>query len=156
MAHNLIKIIALSTALVSGAHAQDNTADFNAVDFTPSVAAMGLHLHSVHDNKKFCDSTPGAYVKLTNGFTLGMYKNSECANYSVYAGVTFERNVFENVSVGLTAGVVTGYALAPVIPLLVPSVAVQLNNKVALRFTFAPKIADGGANAVNFAIERRF
>lgn len=151
MAHNLLKLVVLSTALVSAAHAQNEL-----LDFTPKLATVGLHLHTLHDNNNFCNSTPGVYAKFSNGLTVGTYKNSECNNYSAYAGVTFEHAVTANVSVAVTAGVVTGYRLSPVLPLLVPSVAVDITNNTAVRLTFIPKIAADGANAVNFAIERRF
>lgn len=115
---------------------------------------LGLHLTTWHSAPGFCANTPGAYAKWANGFTVGAYKNSECEHYSVYAGWTWETE--GSVRAAVTLGVVTGYKLAPVLPMIAPSLVIDLTPATALRMTYIPKLQSDGAHAINFAIQHSF
>lgn len=47
-------------------------------------------------------------------------------------------------------------AIRPKLPLLVPSLAVDVADKTALRLTYIPKIEKAGAHALHLSVERRF
>ena len=114
-------------------------------------AVIGLHLGTLHSQRGLCDVNPGAYAVWRSGFTAGAYKNSECQKVSLYSGWTCQTT--GPVRVGLTAGLITGYRQAPVLPLLVPSLTVDVSLTTAVRATFVPKIEKRGTNALHFSIE---
>lgn len=115
----------------------------------PSV--IGLHLATLHSQSGLCDINPGAYAVWRSGFTAGGYRNSECQKVSPYSGWTWQTT--GPVRVGLTAGLITGYRQAPVLPLLVPSLTVDVSPTTVVRTTFVPKIEKRGTNALHFSIE---
>lgn len=89
-----------------------------------SPTTFGLHLVSHHDpNEGWCNFNPGAYGR-KGGWVAGFYRNSECKRWSFYAARHWETE--GRVRLGLSAGLVTGYEAAPVLPLLYPSVAGEL------------------------------
>ena len=47
-------------------------------------------------------------------------------------------------------------AIRPKLPLLVPSLAVDVADKTALRLTYIPKIEKARAHALHLSVERRF
>jgi hypothetical protein len=115
---------------------------------------FGAHLGSVHSAPGFCDFNPGAFVRFDDGGTVGFYRNSEC-RLSVYAGWTFHALQRGKLSADVTLGAVTGYRRANVLPLAVPSLAYQVNDQVAVRVAYVPKVEKGGAHAVHFMVEVR-
>lgn len=119
-----------------------------------AATTIGLHLGSVHSTPGWCDYNPGVYMRTDTGLTLGAYRNSECRS-SAYAGWTWEARRGK-LAAAITAGAVTGYAARPVLPLLVPSLAVDVADKTALRLTYIPKIEKAGAHALHLSVERRF
>lgn len=121
----------------------------------PVPEYVGLHLGTWHSAPGFCSNTPGVFAKWQTGFTLGAYKNSECKSYSAYAGWSWE-TTGSLVRAAVTVGLVTGYMQAPVLPLVVPSVVVDLLPQLALRLTYVPKTASDSAHAVNFAVQHSF
>lgn len=118
------------------------------------ATTLGLHLASVHSTPGWCDFNPGLYLRTDAGLTLGAYRNSEC-RASVYAGWTWEARR-GRWAAAVTAGAVTGYTSRPVLPLLVPSLAVDVADKTALRLTYIPKTEKAGAHALHLSVERRF
>lgn len=114
-------------------------------------AVLGLHLATVHSASGFCNVNPGAYAVWAGGFTVGAYRNSECAKVSAYTGWTWQTE--GRLRAGVTAGLITGYRRAPVMPLLVPSLSFDLSPSTTVRLSFVPKIEKGGANALHFSLE---
>lgn len=78
---------------------------------------LGLHLLTAHVDDSSHTFTPGAYIQLEDGITAGFVRNSE-GHPSEYAGYTFGRDY------AITVGVVHGYKIRPVQPLIVPSMKV--------------------------------
>lgn len=79
---------------------------------------LGIHLLSPHIEPGRETFTPGVYASC-DGVVAGALRNSQ-GKPSVYAGYTFNHDgVF-----GLTVAGATGYSLAPVIPVVVPSVKI--------------------------------
>ena len=76
---------------------------------------IGLHLLSFHAGPSMETITPGVYAIAPSGATLGYYRNSH-RRPSAYAGWSWQGRHW-----ALTAGAVTGYERAKVLPLLVPS-----------------------------------
>lgn len=121
-------------------------------------AVLGLHLATAHINPSAIQGgahafNPGVYVRLANGATAGVYRNSY-GNTSVYAGYTAEAL---GRHVALTVGGVTGYGARTVCPLVVPSVRLGLTDTMSLRIAYLPKPPHYGHTAgVHFSIEGRF
>jgi hypothetical protein len=92
---------------------------------------VGLHLGTWHSDPGFCSNTPGVYARWQSGLTVGAYKNSACRSYSGYAGWTWETE--GRVRAAITVGAVTGYKLASVLPLVAPSLIVDVTPSIALR-----------------------
>lgn len=88
-----------------------------------SEMAFGLHLFSHHNpNDGWCNFNPGAYGR-KGGWVAGFYRNSECKRWSFYGARHWETE--GRVRLGLSAGLVTGYEAAPMLPLLYPSIAID-------------------------------
>ena len=122
------KIVAIVLALVAGAARADT---------------IGLHLGSYHpqhpaDRPRYNDLNLGAYYRADDGWQVGAYFNS-IRRPSVYAGWTWSHDVGA-VSVGLLAGLVTGYRAGPILPFAAPSVAVG-----AWRLSFVPATRFGAS-----------
>lgn len=122
---------------------------------------LGLHLVSLHSQSRGMDGTeyrhvtPGLYLRTDDGITLGVASNSH-GRGSVYAGLTWSSDAAAPVGAGLTLALVTGYDVAPVVPLVAPSLRVALGEQVALRVIALPRWhPKQGASTVNFAIEWR-
>lgn len=112
-----------------------------------AACALGLHLASAHVTPGFQNVNPGAYVQCQNGLTAGAYRNS-VNRPSLYLGHTWHRGPF-----ALSAVAITGYPLAPIVPALVPSVAIKLTQttKARVSLLLAPK----GGTAAHLSIEWR-
>lgn len=123
----------------------------------PSQAAtFGLHLATAHfgnASAQLNSSTPGIYFRADNGLTVGTYRNSDDRR-SVYAAWTWET---DDKRFALTAGGVTGYSPAPIVPLLVPSMRIRVGDTYAARLAFLPKpIKHGRAAGLHLSVERSF
>lgn len=91
------------------------------------AGTIGLHLVSYHpehphDRPRYNDLNLGAYYRANAGWQVGAYYNSQ-RRPSVYAGLAWSYDAGP-ASVGLLAGLVTGYRAGPVLPFAAPSVAV--------------------------------
>src|SRR5512143_2201799 len=132
-----MKMLILVLSLMSGAAA---------------AQTVGLHIGSAHAHGGLNPVNPGLYVRGEN-WTAGTYYNSE-RRQSFYAGYTIETS--GRISFALTAGAVTGYHSRPVMPLLVPSVAVHFGNE-AVRIGIIPRPPVTGASAaLHLMVERHF
>lgn len=121
-------------------------------------AVLGLHLATAHINPNAIEGgahnfNPGIYVRLENGATAGVYRNSY-GNNSAYLAYTAEAL---DQHVALTVGGVSGYGAHKVCPLLVPSVRMGITDTVSLRVAYLPKPPSYGHTAgVHFSVEGRF
>jgi hypothetical protein len=114
---------------------------------------MGLHLGSIHDKRGFNNTNPGLYLKTESGLTIGAVVNSE-NNPAFYMGKTYAKPLaFGDLSV--TVGGIYGYALAPIVPLAVPSLGLVCGEKTTCRISFLAQLHKNGANALHFSIEKR-
>lgn len=101
------------------------------------VDRIGLHIGSQHfparDHNNF---NPGAYVRSDRDWAAGFYFNSE-EHWSVYAARDF------NLAgpIGIRAGLVTGYRIAPVFPLA----ALTLDLGEHVRLAFIPPVEKSSA-----------
>jgi hypothetical protein len=124
---------------------------------TPPACAqtMGLHLVTAHfgslPKQRLHSKTFGVYLRTDAGLTLGAYSNS-IGSPSAYAAWTWET---ADRRFAVTAGAVTGYAAAPVMPLLVGSARVPITREAALRIALLPK-PPRGTGGLHLAIEREF
>jgi hypothetical protein len=123
-------------------------------------AVVGLHTVSWHDHTQlsgepYRSDTPGLYLRLDNGATAGVLHNS-IGRWGVYAGWSWSTDQAEPVSASMTVALITGYDAAPVVPLLAPSLRVNLADGLALRLITIPKWhPKQGASVVNVALEWR-
>ncbi len=80
-----------------------------------------LHVGSVHQQDGFNNFNPGIGVSCQYtenvSFSTGGYYNSE-RRYSHYASAEYSIPLVWDARIGVVAGVVTGYKLAPVVPTL--------------------------------------
>ena len=128
---------------------------------TAEAWIIGLHLWSSHFGacyespagcRPYESATTGIYLRAPSGLTIGAYRNSYGGD-SAYAGWTFETS---DGRFALMVGAVTGYHRAPVLPVVVPSMRIELGQQTALRASFIPKVEKKGANVLHLAIERQW
>lgn len=78
------------------------------------------------------------------------------ARWSAYAGRTFGAPLAAGLRAEITVGGITGYSAAPVLPLIAPSLAVQLSPDTTARAVLLPRWhPKQGATVVHLALERR-
>lgn len=77
---------------------------------------LGVHLATYHFDRSahYCEANPGIYARAGN-IAGGLYRNSECRP-SAWLARQWDAGPFT-----LSAGAVTGYSRAPLMPLLIPS-----------------------------------
>ena len=120
---------------------------------------VGLHVASWHDRAGYNNVTPGLMYRSNSGLTVGAYCNSESRSarfqaaprcrVSGYAGQTWDWEITPGLTVGITAGVLTGYQRNPVLPFVVPSIRIGEH----LRVLYAPARDPKPATAVSLVIE---
>lgn len=130
---------------------------FLFVSASAHAATFGLHLATAHfgnaGGATLHSATPGIYLRTDAGLTLGAFRNSY-ARPSAYAAWTWET---DDHRFALTAGAITGYQAARVMPLVAPSARIALGQGFAARVVFFPKpIKHGHAAGLHLAIERSF
>lgn len=129
----------------------------HADTFAP--ASVGVHLGSWHSNKdaqgrSYNGVNPGLYARWDNGATVGSYYNSE-RRMTAYAGWTFETPQWHRLTAAVTAGGIVGYKKGPMI-FAIPSAAVHVTERTAVRVSFVPKMEKDGAAAIHLSAEHRF
>lgn len=118
-----------------------------------NAQTIGLHTISAHQHGGFSNVDPGIYVR-SEGWTGGIYRNSY-RKISTYAGYTWETE--GTISFAVTVGAVTGYPAAPIMPLLVPSMAVHFGgDAVRLGFVPRPPTGAGSSAALHLMVEHTF
>ena len=80
-------------------------------------------------------------------WTGGAYRNSEYG-YSWYAGARYTFYKDNNWNIGLVGGVVTGYRVNPVIPMVMPDICYDYLCMGAL-----PKVGKDGSNVIAFSVK---
>lgn len=139
-----------------------------AAALTPALAddliveRVGVHLASWHSKPGYNNANPGMYVRLSNGLVMGAYRNS-LEKTSVYVGAHFDVALSEHAIAGLTAGVVNGYPGnkwrigRDVVPLLVPSLALDVGRGVFARISLIPNAGGvNGTSVVHVSLEKKF
>ena len=124
---------------------------------TPAQAAdFGVHLGTYHTRHGVYNNVnPGVYVRADNGLTAGVYLNS-VNKVSTYAGYTASTPVGD-AELSLTFGGITGYPAAPVMPLAVPSLKVNVTKSTGLRLTWIPRVHPKvDTHAVHLSVETTF
>jgi hypothetical protein len=132
-----------------------------AVAAPPPAAAdtLGLHIGSRHSTPGYNNSNPGLVYRTTAGWTAGGYCNSESRSerfpdaprcqVSLYAGRTWQWELAPGIATAVTAGGITGYSRAQVMPLAVPSVLFGGH----VRLLYAPKLAPKGSHVLSLVLE---
>jgi len=110
---------------------------------------VGAHIASAHARPGYEWATYGVYARGCGGLTAGVLRNSE-GRASVYLGHTWPT---ADGRWSITAGGITGYRSAGLNPLLVPSVALPVSRRAAVRLSFLPKSNRGGSEALHVSME---
>lgn len=110
---------------------------------------VGAHLASWHVKPGLEAATYGVYARSCSGATVGALRNSE-GRSSVYLAQTWTTR---DGHWSLTAGGITGYRSAAINPLVVPSYAMPLSARTALRLSFLPQSNRGGSAALHLSVE---
>lgn len=127
---------------------------------TIEVRAVGVHVASHHwPQAEWNNSNPGLYVMadvkgpafLTGSYAVGTYYNSE-RHQSAYLARVF--NVVGPIDVAI--GAISGYNRAAVLPLVAPSVKLDVVSGYSARVFVLPKVESTGAWVVHLAVEKRF
>lgn len=129
---------------------------------------FGLHLGSKHgllqpNGKELNDTNPGVYVR-QQGYTLGVYRNSWSGvtfqgetheRWSVHASRDFSARVTDSVEASLSLGIVTGYPVAAVLPLVLPSI--RFGGDFGVRVSYIAKVLPAQTtDTVHLSTEWRF
>ena len=95
-----------------------------AAFWSPGAQAqtVGLNLVTAHATGGFRAWTPGLYARSDSGITAGILRNSE-GSWGAHVSQTWRVQPL-GVPLDLTAGAITGYRRAPVLPLVTASVLV--------------------------------
>jgi hypothetical protein len=117
---------------------------------------IGMQLASAHYGTGASDlewATPGIYAVHPSGATASVYRNSH-GRASVMAGYTWQ---WLDGRLALTLGAVTGYGAASVLPVLLPSLRLPLQDGWGLRVTLVPPIKEPAVTgAITLGIDRQF
>jgi ribosomal protein S11 len=102
-----------------------------------------VHVASAHTEANFNNTNLGLGLRWADaqgdGPVAGVYGNSEWRN-SAYAGYAWSWQVAGPVSAQLAVGAVTGYKLAAVVPMVLPSLAYAITPKAAIRISAVPPV----------------
>lgn len=143
----MTKTARLLTALLIAASAGTALAD------TVGVHTVSAHDRSRPDGQAYAWATPGLYYRADSGLTVGTLRNSY-GHRGVYGAWTWSTDETRAASVAVSAGLTTGYDIAPVVPMLIPSVAVRISDQLAARVLVMPRMhAKQHATAVSLAFE---
>lgn len=113
---------------------------------------IGLDLYTLHrDSHGLCNDTYGIYGTADSGLSAGLFKNSECA-VGAWAGYNAQTNTLTvagmRASAGVVVGAIAGYRMAPVLPLMVPSIKLGI-----VRFSYLPRSPGAQTDGIHISIE---
>lgn len=117
-----------------------------AADDSMAPVVVGTHLVTAHDHRRpdtgaaYEWFTPGVYARWSNGATLGVLRNSY-KRLGAYGAYTLTSDERAPISAALSLGLISGYAIAPICPLVIPSVAARISDRATLRVLLMPKLA---------------
>ena len=127
-----------------------------------SADTIGFHVGSWHSDAGYNNVNPGVYYKADSGLTIGGYCNSESRSkrfksadiceVSAYVGYTKDYAVTNNLRIGGTAFLVTGYQKAKIIPAAAASILIADH----LRVMVIPEVKGYTPMVVSFGIETKF
>lgn len=124
-----------------------------------AIAAIGLHLASVHTDRptnpvygpEYNNINPGAYVKAECGLTAGLYYNS-IRKMTGYVAYTYDP---AGLPLFASVGVATGYD-RPVTPIAMAGLRVDAGS-YRLRVGYIPKVGKtNDTHVFHLMIERKF
>ena len=108
----------------------------------PVLALIGFNIYTHHTHQACTNVNPGVYVQTTEGYSAGVYRNSECA-ITIHVGKTIASSGPFQIDVGL----MHGYSKAVIVPYILPSVKIS-----SFRFTLIPQ----KKAAIHVAFEQTF
>lgn len=113
---------------------------------------IGLDLYTIHRAPQgLCNDTVGIYYVGQDGLGAGLIKNSQC-HVGAWAAYTAQTNTLTiarmPMSAGVTVGAIAGYRMAPVLPLLVPSIKIGV-----FRFSYVPRPPGAQSDGLHISIE---
>jgi len=116
MTSRTLRELAIAAAICAAAVA--------AAFWSPGAQAqiVGLNLVTAHAAGGFRSWTPGLYARSADGLTAGILRNSE-GGTSAHLSQTWRVQPL-GIPLDLTAGAITGYRRAPVLPLATASVLI--------------------------------
>jgi len=117
-----------------------------------ALAAIGLHLASMHSRPGFENINPGIYAINRCGWMAGAYRNS-FDQPSLYVARLIDppRAVWF-----VSAGLITGYD-RPLTPVIAVGAKARLTPNLTLRLTFVPEVGNlNNAAVAHLSLERRF
>lgn len=125
---------------------------------TAHADTIGLHVGSWHSEPGFNNVNPGAYWRGDDGWTAGAYCNSQSRSerfpdarrckVSAYAGRLFDHEIAPGLHVGILAGAVAGYSLAPIIPAAIGTIQYG-----PARLWLIPRVEKNSAAVVSLSFE---
>jgi hypothetical protein len=119
----------------------------------PWVSPLALSYHADRAagyNETHEGVTVGASISDQLSWSVGRIINSE-RNWSTFAAVQYDPIDLGRVKLGVQAGLVTGYRVAEVLPVILPSASVRVSKHHSLQIVAAP--VDGGVIAAQWRIE---
>ena len=93
------------------------------------LALIGLNIYTHHTHQACTNQNPGVYIQTTEGYSAGIYHNSECAT-TIHVGKT----IVSSGPFQLDLGLMHGYKKAAIIPYILPSMKIS-----SFRFTLIPQ-----------------
>lgn len=124
-----------------------------------SAQTLLIHTVSVHAAPGYNNRNFGIGYRDESGLTLGGYCNSESfsprfpdaptCKTSLYLAQSWDWKVFEGLEVGVSAGVLSGYSRAKLLPFVIPSVRFADRYRVL----FAPAIEPKGVSVLSLVLE---
>ena len=126
--------------------------DFN---YTPKV--IGIHIGSHHFNnsvRHWNNDNKGIYFRWENGIQIGSVRNSE-NKQSIYIANLWERTLTEKFKVHATLGMISGYDVKPVIPLITIGITSKILGSWHVSTSVLPKPRKKGSAALHLTLEHK-
>ncbi|HEX7765997.1 MAG TPA: hypothetical protein VF443_04750 [Nitrospira sp.] len=116
---------------------------------TAKADVIGIDIASVHAHPGMNNVNPGLYLHRDDGWSGGFYYNSE-RHMTGWLGYTIKD---EADRFAITLGAASGYKIAPIIPIVIPSVRIGLTDTTSVRLSLA--LAKSNP-ALHLSLETRF
>lgn len=121
------------------------------------VSAWSWHEKGSYDDGiKYRESTPGIYGVTESGLTGAVFKNSHNRT-SVAIGQSVNYDFTSYLAVSATAGLVSGFPMAEVVPFLIPSVRIGPDKGLAARVSAGLRWRERvDTTVINFSVQYGF